>query len=98
MNLLFGIVAIIAVGCLAVFLVALRREEQQATPRNISIYIAQETRPGLHKIAARCYGPLTVIEGGNATRTRPAARVRARIVPLKMPDALPQESGYSQGA
>lgn len=98
MNLLFGIVAIIAVGCLAGFLVALRKEEKTAGPRNIHVYIAQERRRGLHKVAARSYSAFTVIDGGSAAGASAAAHGRAKIAPLKTPDALRQGSGYSQGA
>ena len=79
MSLLFGILGIGAVIFLLKFLLAVRREPQSTGPRSINIYIAQEQRPGLHKVAARCYGPLTVIDGGRLAH--PAARSRV-ITPL----------------
>ncbi len=84
MHLLFGIVAVVGMGCFAGFFLAFQREKRQPGPRNISIYIAQETRPGLHKVAARCYGPLTAIEGGRPTPS-PVAPAAKRRLPVLRP-------------
>ena len=103
MNLLFALLAISGVAGLVRFLVALRKEEKAKGPRSISIYIAQEHRPGLHKVSARCYGSFTVIEGGSAALPSKTKVVPAETISLTprahlQPDALRQESGYSQGA
>ena len=81
MNLLIAIFAITAIGGLVRFLVALHKEEKTTGPQHI--YIAQERRPGLHKVSARCYGPLTVIDGGNTARPFVASQTGEQPVPLK---------------
>jgi len=74
MNLLFAAFAIVAISGYLKFFWVLRKEYKSIAPRNISIYIAQERRPGLHKVSARCYGSLTLIDGG-VTQPETATRV-----------------------
>ncbi len=66
MNLLIGLIAIVAVVYFLRVLVALRRERRPVGPRNIMVYVVEPDRPGIYKVPARSYGRFAVIDGGQA--------------------------------
>ena len=68
MNLFFGMLGISAVLCLLKFLLALHTDRPMPSPRSVTIYLAEQNRPGIQKIEARRYSTLTVMDGGTAKR------------------------------